>query len=209
MVVKKKIKDLTEEELKRCGWIEKIAYRGNTNWTMYDFKTGSFRRLKNKNPESYEKTDIVMGRKWFALYKEEDAQIILIDIAKLDIGEGQEEAGKEIQEFTSGIVNSNKYIFVVARESTSYFSFVKLAALGEIEVFKDSKAAEDLREMIFRKAPKDADLEEDKKEYQEKLKRLEDRRKETKEERKAMIERYIEELKRTIGEKELRNIIDR
>ena len=45
MVVTKKLKELTAKELNACGWIERIAYRGNENWTMYDFEAGDFNKI--------------------------------------------------------------------------------------------------------------------------------------------------------------------
>jgi len=207
MVENKKLKDLTLKELDRCGWIEKVAYRDNPEWTMYDFRTKSFMTIKRSHPEDYNEMNIIMGNKWFAIYKEEVGRIVLIDIAKMDIGEGQEEAKMEIQEFTNNVVNSGKVVFVVARESTSYFSFVRLAALGEIKVLNESIAGEDLRAIIFEKTKENVDLEEQKKIYQRKLKALEEKRNNTREDRKYMLKKYIRQLKATIGEKEFDDLI--
>lgn len=207
MVENKKLKDLTDRELERCGWIEKIAYRDNLKWTMYDFKTKSFKNIKDRYPDAYDEMNITTGNKWFAIYKEDVGRIVLVNIAKMDVGEGQEEARMEIEEFTNNVVSSGKVIFVVARESTSYFTFVRLAALGAIEVLKDSRDGEDLRDIVFVKAKEGHDLEKQKKIYQEKLKELEENRNNSREDRKFMLEKYIRQLRATIGEKTFNDII--
>ena len=55
MVVTKKLKELNTKELNTCGWIERIAYRGNENWTMYDFEAGDFSKIKQKEVGKNEK----------------------------------------------------------------------------------------------------------------------------------------------------------
>ena len=209
MVVTKKLKELTAKELNACGWIERIAYRGNENWTMYDFEAGDFNKIKQKNPEVYDRLMVTMGKKWFALYKEDAGIITLLDIAKMDIGKGQEDAKRQIQDFVQEIVDSGKFIFVIAKEDTSYFTFVKAAAEGQIEIYKDEKHGVSTRDMIFIKADGEKDLEEQKKKYQEKLAEFEKNKDKHKESRTKLLEHFIKDLEAEIGAKELSEIIDR
>ena len=53
MVTTKKLKDLTQQELLRCGWIEKVAFRGAED------KTASTDVIKT---DTVVKQDEVMGR---------------------------------------------------------------------------------------------------------------------------------------------------
>ncbi len=209
MTITKKLKELTKEELRKCEWIEKIAYRGNTNWTMYDEDKG-FSKIKDLHPEAYEEMEVVMGKKWFSLYREGKGKIDLIDIAKMDIGEGQEEATAEIKEFTSRMVDTKKVIFVVARRETSYFSLVKLAANGEIEVLKDEPLnGNNLRDMIFVKSEENADLDEQKTKYTEILEEFMKNKEKHKENRRGLLERYIKELEAEMGKDNIKTIIER
>lgn len=209
MTITKKLKDLTKKENQKCEWIEKIAYRGNTNWTMYDEEKG-FGKIKEMYPEAYEEIEVIMGKKWFSLYKEGKGKIDLIDIAKMDIGEGQEEATSEIKEFISRMVDTQKIIFVVARRETSYFSLVKLAANGEIKVLNDTPLnGNDLRDMIFVKAEENVDLEEQKAKYTGILDELMKNKETYKENRRALLERYIKELEAEIGQDNVKSIIER
>lgn len=209
MVITKKLKELTKEEMRKCEWIEKIAYRGNTNWTMYDEESG-FCKIKDMYPEAYEEMEVIMGKKWFSLYREGKGKIDLIDMAKMDIGEGQEEATAEIKEFTSYMVESGKVVFVIARRETSYFSFVKLAANGEIEVLKDEPlTGNDLRDMIFVKAEENADLDEQKTKYTEILEEFMKNKENHKENRRVLLERYIKELEAEMGKDNIKTIIER
>lgn len=209
MVVNKKLKDLTTKELNKCGWIEKIAYRGDKRYIMYDFEAENFSVLRNKFPNAYDDMNVEMGKKWFALYKENNGSIILADIAKLDIGDGQEEAKKEINEFIDRILNSEKVIMGVARRETLYYYFVKAAALGQIEIILDELEGNDTRDMIVMKADGKKDLTEQIEKYK-KIKEEFDKNKESyKEDRKNEVLRYIEELEAQIGKKALAEIIDR
>lgn len=209
MTITKKLRDLTKKENQKCEWIEKIAYRGNTNWTMYDEEKG-FGKIKEMYPEAYEEIEVIMGKKWFSLYKEGKGKIDLIDIAKMDIGEGQEEATSEIKEFISRMVDTQKVIFVVARRETSYFSLVKLAANGEIKVLNDTPLnGNDLRDMIFVKAEENVDLEEQKAKYTGILDELMKNKETYKENRRALLERYIKELEAEIGQDNVKSIIER
>lgn len=209
MTITKKLKDLTKKEITKCEWIEKIAYRGNTGWTMYDEERG-FGKIKEMYPEAYDEMEVVMGKKWFSLYRERKGRIDLIDIAKMDIGEGQEEATAEIKEFMSHTINSEKIIFVIARRETSYFSLVKLAANGEIEVLKDIPLnGNDLRDMIFVKAGESIDLSDQKTKYTEILEEFMKNKEVHKENRRALLERYIKELEAEIGQDNVKSIIER
>ena len=130
MVLTIKLKDLTSKELNTCGWIEKVAYRGNNDWTMFDFEAEDFIKIRQMFPNNYDEIKITMGKKWFAIYKEEEGVIVLIDIAKKDIGEGQEDTKRQIQDFTREIVDTDKFILVIAKKDTSYYTFVKAVAAG-------------------------------------------------------------------------------
>lgn len=209
MTITKKLKELTEDEVKKCGWIEKIAYRGDTTWTMYDNKKG-FDKIKEQYPNAYDEIEVVMGKKWFSLYREGKGKIDLIDIAKMDIGEGQEEATSEIREFTSSMIDTGKVIFVIARRETSYFALVKLASNGEIEVLQDEALdGNRLRDMIFVKANGEVDLEEQKIKYKAILEQFIRNKDAHKENRKQMLEKYIEELENELGKNSVRSIIER
>ena len=209
MTVTKKLKELTEDEIKKCGWIEKIAYRGDTTWTMYDNQKG-FDQIKEKYPNAYDEIEVIMGKKWFSLYREGKGKIDLIDIAKMDIGEGQEEATAEIKEFTSSMIDSGKVIFVIARRETSYFALVKLASTGEIEVLKDeSLNGNRLRDMIFVKADGNVDLAEQKAEHKRTLEEFIKNKDMHKKNRRQMLERYIKELENELGKNNVRSIIER
>lgn len=209
MPITKKLKDLTKEEIKKCEWIEKIAYRGNFDWVMHDEERG-FSKIRDLYPDAYEEMEVTMGKKWFSLYREGKGKIDLIDIAKMDIGEGQEEATAEIKEFTSHMVDTKKVIFVVARRETSYFSLVKLAANGEIEVLKDEPLnANDLRDMIFVKAGEESDLGEQMAKYKNILKNFMENKESHKESRRILLERYIKELEAEIGKDNVKSIIER
>jgi len=209
MVVTKRLVDLTQNELKACEWIEKIAYRGEEAWLMYDSESGDFNKIKIMYPNVYEKLKITLGRKWFAIYREEKETVMLIDIAKMDIGSGQEDATRQIQDFTNCLIASGKYIFVIAKEDTSYFTFVKAAANGEIQIYKDSERPGRLRDMIFSKPEAGADLQEQKKDYQQKLEDFISNKDNHIKLRTSMLKRYIDELTATLGEKGLDSIINR
>lgn len=207
MVLTKKLKDLTKKELNTCGWIEKVAYRGNSAWTMFDFEAEDFIKIKQMFPNNYDEIKITMGKKWFALYKEEGEVIVLIDIAKMDIGEGQEDAKRQIQDFTREIVDTDKFIFVIAKKDTSYYTFVKAAAAGEIEIYQDRDNGANTRDMIFKKAAEEKDLEAQKKMYLEKLAEFEKNRDKHKENRTKALEHFIEELEAEVGHKEVSRIL--
>jgi len=208
MVVTKKLTELSKKELLRCGWIEKIAYRGEEKWTMFDFEAEDFSTIRIGNPELYEKLNVIMGKKWFALYAEHPALIQLLDIAKLDIGEGQEDAKRQIKDFTDMVINSGKIIVGVAREETSYYTFANAAAQGEIEILLDEEKAHGLRRLYLKKADPNQDLEEQKKEYKEKVEEMTRNREKNKANSIVRLERYIEELKARYGEDGLRKIIE-
>lgn len=199
MVNIKKLKDLTAEEIKKCGWIEKVAYRGNTTWMQYDEEHG-FDRLKRRYPENYDLIYMAMGEKWFAMYFEAENRIILMDIAKMDIGEDQQKASKEIKDFTKEIVDKRKVIFAVTSEETSYFSFVKSAAEGEIEIFKDIPTPQNnkLRDIIFIKSSGEKDLTSQVEEYQEKYNKMQENKSAHKENRKRELEEYIKGIKKEL-----------
>lgn len=206
----KKLKDLTKEELKRCGWIERIAYRDDTDWMMYNFENENFEKIKNLHGDKYDQIDVTLGKKWFAMYLEAIGSIFLIDIAKMDVGKDQAEATKEISEFTQKVIDTGKFIFVVARAETSYFSLVKLAADGKIEVLKDEDASgnKEMRDMIFCKAGDKTNLEEQMQKYKEKIKEFEEGKDEYKKRKTATLKGCIARLEAEIGEGELRGIME-
>lgn len=209
MVETKRLVNLAENELKVCGWIEKIAYRGEEAWLMYDSESESFSKIRNMYPEVYQRLKITFGKKWFVIYREELEIIVLIDMAKMDIGSGQEEATREFQEFINGLVCSGKYIFVIAKEDTSYFTFAKAAASGEIQIYKDVGRSGNLRDMIFSKPEDGADLEEQRQKYQEKVEEFIKNKDKHKKIRVTMLKRYIDELNEKLGEKGVESIINR
>lgn len=209
MVITKKIKDLTGKELDTCGWIERIAYRGDSKWIMYDFETRSFSKIRSQYRELYDELTVTMGHKWFVLYKEEKGMISLIDMAKMDIGKGQEDTRRQIQDFTREMIDSGKFIFAIARKDTSYYTYAKAAADGEIEIYKDDEHGAEMRDMIFVKAEEGKDLGEQKEKYRRILEEFRKNKEQHKESRRAMLEHYIAELEADIGVKAVDELLDR
>ena len=207
MVITKKLRDLTHEELIRCGWIEKIAFRGATDKTMFDFESETFNSLRRDTPEVYEQYEIRLGEKWFVIYLNQGRVLTLTQIAKMDIGKGQEEAKREIEEFTKEVFSSNKVVYVRAREETSYYSFVKAAANGEICIVVDQESGVGLREIAFVNPANIEDLSKQKIEYQKKLDEFIKNKDNHKALRNSELKHFIEELEATIGKEELRKRI--
>jgi len=97
----------------------------------------------------------------------------------------------------------------MARSETSYFTFVKAAANGEIEILQDVEENQGLRDLIFVKPNGKVDLTQQKAMYEEKLNDFIKNKDRHNRNRTIMLERYIEELKATLGENELKKIIER
>lgn len=211
MVMTKKLTELTEKEAHKCGWIEKIAYRGDDRWTMYDFESESFNKIRLLYPMIYEELQITFGPKWFAIYRDSEHKTNLIDIAKMDIGKGQEDIKRQIQDFIRERLDTKKLIIVNAREDTSYFSFVKSAATGEIEIYADQviDSYNRIRHLVLMKADGKTELDKQKQEYQEKLDEFMKNKDNHSRIRRENLERYIKQLEAEMGEKALKEIIDR
>ena len=189
---KKKLKDLTWDELDKCGEIEEIAYRGDKKWMQYDDEIG-FAKMRMRNPEAYEEIEIVFSDNWFIIYLENEKMINLLDAARADIGDNQPMDKEEFRQCVQRLINKNKIITVSAKSDTSYYSFAKMAANGEIDIISDKKDVEGLlHDLIFQKAGVQDDLSEQMSKYTNILEEFDKNKDEYKAKRKKQLQRYMD-----------------
>lgn len=188
---RKKLKDLTWKEMDHCGEIEKIAYRGDTKWMQYDEECG-FYKNRPKNPHAFNNMEMIFSDKWLIMLLEDSETIYLVDLARADIGENQEADKKEYRDCLQELISQGKEIMLLAKSDASYYSFVQMAANGEIEMKVDEIGLEGLlHDIQFVKADGKTDLTVQKEEYTKKLNELNKNKQEHKAKKKAQLERYM------------------
>jgi len=188
---RKKLKDLTWKEVDKCGEIEKIAYRGDTMWMQYDEEAG-FNRIRQKNPKVYEEIEIMFSDNWLIIFLEQAETIDLLDAARANIGDNQEKEKQEYRQCIQDLINKGKEIRTLVKSDTAYYSFVKMAAAGEIEMKKDSEEIGGrLHELKFVKADENADLTKQIADYSKKLEEFNKNKEEYKRKREQQAERYM------------------
>ena len=159
---------------------------------QYDDEIG-FAKMRMRNPEAYEEIEIVFSDNWFIIYLENEKMINLLDAARADIGDNQPMDKEEFRQCVKRLINKNKIVTVSAKADTSYYSFAKMAANGEINIISDKTDIKELlHDVIFQKAGAQDDLSEQMSKYTNILEEFDKNKDEYKAKRKKQLQRYMD-----------------